>query len=141
MTPPQDPALPDGSWVEWKGRVYKGSIVVDPPASVRVFAPTPEDDQFTRSRSGGWTRVLPETEVVQFQLRTYCRWQGERFAVADRTPDGRLSLVWTGRDAGRAAQLGLQLLDKYTWGTTVPASEVTDLAQERHDVQLTPRRS
>jgi hypothetical protein len=141
MTPTQDPALPDGSWVEWQGRVYKGSIVVHPPASVRIFAPTQEDDRFTSSRSGGWTRTLPETEVVQFQLRTYGQWQGERFAVSDRTPDGRLSLVWTGRDAGRAEELGLQLLDEYTWGTTVPAAEVTDLRQERHDVQLTPRRS
>ena len=133
MSSPQGTPLPDGSYVEWQGRTYRGSIVMDPPRSVRIFSPTQDDPEFTPTRTGGWSRVLPEEQVTQFQLRTHCRWRGEPFSVARRDPDGTLTLGWLGRDAGRAEELGLTTVDRLSWGTTVPESEVTDLQQVRLD--------
>ena len=130
----QDDRLPDGSWMTWQGRHFRGATDPDDPTSALVLAPTQLDDRFTPTPSGGWARRLPVTEVRRFDLQTYCRWRGELFEVADRSPDGLLALVWTGRSRPRAEELGLGRMDEHTWGTTVPEAEVTHLQQERRDL-------
>ena len=131
----QDDQLPDGSWVEWQGQVFRGATDPDDPASVLVFAATQLGDLFTRTLGGGWARSVTATEVRRFSLQTYGRWRGERFQVVDRSPEGLLGLIWTGRDQSRAEELGLGRMDQYTWGTTAPETEVTDLEQVRLEDQ------
>ena len=127
-----EPQHPDGTYVEWQGRTYRGSSTAD-PATLLVFSETQEDPEFTPGRGGrGWRRLVPATEAALVQLSTRCRWQGELFWVLSRSePTGSLLLSWTGADPARAEELGLIRVDEFEWQVTVPESEVTDLEQVR----------
>ncbi|MEI4270314.1 hypothetical protein TEK04_01140 [Klenkia sp. LSe6-5] len=123
--------LPDGTYVEWRGRTYRGSDTGD-QTTLLVFAETQEDPEFTPGRVRGWRRTVPAAEATLVELTTRCRWQGEVFWVVGRSdPPGRLQLSWTGRDESRAEQLGLTRVDKFGWETVVPEAEVDGLEQVR----------
>jgi hypothetical protein len=128
--------LPDGSYVTWQGRTYRGSVGPR-PGTLEVYAREPTDDRFTRTAAGGWRRTVPSDEAVAFRLTTRCRWRGELFTVQGRTADGRLQLAWTGTDQVRAEELGLTQVDRYAWGTTAPETDVTELHQERRELPPT----
>jgi hypothetical protein len=130
VTQPDEQILPDGTYLIWRGRTYRGSLAPTPGEAV-LFATEQEDEQFTPTRAGRWRRTVPLTEVELFELTTRCRWKGEIFSVGARNPDGLLLLGWSGGNQRRAEELGLTRVDKYTWETAVPESEVTDLRQER----------
>jgi hypothetical protein len=126
------PELPDGTYVEWQGRTYRGSETAD-PSTVLVFAETQEDPEFRPGRGGrGWRRLVSTTEATLVELTSRCRWKGEEFWVLSRSsPPGYLLLSWTQGDSARAEELGLTRTDKFAWEVTVPESEVTDLEQVR----------
>lgn len=122
--------FPDGTYVEWRGRTYRGSAGVGPDQYL-VFSDTHEDPEFTPGRVRGWRRLVPSSEATYVALTSRCRWRGESFAVMSRsTPPGELLLAWDG-DPRRAEELGLTRVDKMGWQVTVPESEVTELEQVR----------
>lgn len=124
--------LPDGSYVQWQGRTYRGSV--SGPDRFVVFADSQEDPEFTPGRVRGWRRLVPATEATAFELTSRCRWQGETFWVLSRSdPPGRLLLAWDG-DPATATRLGLTRTDKMGWEIEVAESEVTDLEQVRSPV-------
>jgi hypothetical protein len=131
--------LPDGTYVVWQGRTYPGSVLVRPPRTVVLYSDTAEDDLFTPGRTGGFERVVPDSEVTMFRLTTTCRWRGAPFQVLDRDPQGRLGLLYLGGSPQEAQQLGLSQQDRTTFGTVRPESEVTDLVQTRSEIDLTRR--
>lgn len=122
--------LADGTYVEWRGRTYRGSGGVGPDQYL-IVSDTQEDPAFTPGRVTGWRRLVPTSEATWFSLSSRCRWRGETFAVMSRSdPPGQLLLAWDG-DPRRAEELGLRRVDKMGWEVTVPESEVTDLEQVR----------
>ena len=131
--------LPDGTYVLWQGRTYRGDVEIDPPRTVVLYAETAEDEHFTPAGSGSWERIVPDSEVTMFELTTTCRWRGAPFAVVGRTPEGLLELLYTGRSVQEAESLGLVRGGRDVFAISLPASEVTDLRQERHDVDLGQR--
>ena len=124
--------LPDGSYVEWRGRTDRGSV--SGPDHRVVFADSQEDPGFTPGRVRGWRRLVPVGEATAFELTSRCRWRGETFWVLSRSdPPGRLLLGWDG-DPATAARLGLTRTDAMGWSVQVPGSQVTDLEQVRSPV-------
>ena len=132
MTAALPDQLPDGTYAEWQGRTWRAST--GPAGTVLVFADRQEDPQFTPTPAGGWRRPVPSSEATVFRLTTHGRWRDEDFVVEGRSPDGRLDLAWTGTDSRRATELGLTQVDRASWSTVAPESEVTDLRQERRDL-------
>ena len=129
-----DHPLPDGLYAEWADRTWEATTVVRPPDSVRVYAETQADPQFTPTMTGRWARTLPRADVRLFRLATYCRWRGARFRVEGTTSTGELSLGYLGRSETEARQLGLTKAEPGVYVGSAPPSEVTDLRQERTDL-------
>jgi len=131
--------LPDGTYVTWRGRTYRGGMVFDPPRSVVVYSDTAEDESFAPGLVTGFQRVVPDSEVTMFELRTTCRWRGAPFQVVRRDPEGRLVLLYLGGSSTVAQELGLFEQERTMFGTVLPESEVTDLVQRREEIDLTRR--
>ncbi|MEI4270315.1 hypothetical protein TEK04_01145 [Klenkia sp. LSe6-5] len=121
--------LPDGTYVEWRGRTYRGSV--SGPSQYVVFADSQEDPEFIPGMVRGWERTVPMTEATGFALASRCRWRGETFWVLSRSRQpARLLLGWDG-DPRRAGEIGLTRVDKMAWEVEVPESEVTGMEQVR----------
>jgi hypothetical protein len=139
MTGTDPESLPDGIYVVWKGRTYRGDIEIDPPRTVVVYSDTAEDELFTPTRSGRFERVIPDSEVTMFELYTTARWRGAPFSVTTHDPDGRVLLYFLGTSDREARELGLDRLEPSVYTTTVPESELTDVVQHRKEIDLTRR--
>jgi hypothetical protein len=117
----------DGYVVTWQGREYEA---VPDGDNVRVYATQPADG-FEEVKPGRFVRVLtPEDYEELVYVRTTCHWRGAPFLVLAET-DNWLRVEYTGGRAPMARQMGLQEFDFGVYQAWVPASEVTDLSEQR----------
>jgi len=137
MTEPE--SLPDGRYVVWQGRTYRGDLKTKPPRSVVIYSETQEDETFTPGRVQGYRKVLPDSEVTMFELYTTARWKGAPFSVRRPYPDDRVLLYFLGTSEQEARALGLTSSEPTVYTTSVPESELTDVVQHRKEIDLTRR--
>ncbi|HEY8452463.1 MAG: hypothetical protein FWJ70_00610 [Micromonosporaceae bacterium] len=117
----------DGYVATWRGVEYEAS---PEGATVRLYRPSPAEG-FTQVREGRYVREVPAAEVENLSyVRTVCTWRGEPFIVLAQH-DVWLRLEYTGGRAPVAQALGLEEFDYGVYQRWVPASEVTDLREQR----------
>jgi len=104
---------------------------------VTLFSPgpPPEDLGFTAA-AGHWRKLLSVTELsALWQSRLVGEYRGEPCLVLDDLRE-RLHIVYLGRDAVRARQLGYWEIDREVFEVVVARDEVADLAEERVEFPL-----
>jgi hypothetical protein len=105
---------------------------------VTLFSPgpPPEDLGFTAA-AGYWRKLVPVSDLsALWQSRLVGEYRGEPCLVLDDLGE-RLHIVYLGRDATRARQLGYWEIDREVFEVVVARDEVTDLAEERVEFPLT----
>ena len=105
---------------------------------VTLFSPgpPPEDLGFTAG-AGHWRKLVPVSDLSGlWQSRVVGEYRGEPCLVLDDLGE-RLHIVYLGRDAMRARQLGYWEIDREVFEVVVARAEVTDLAEERVEFPLT----
>jgi hypothetical protein len=104
---------------------------------VTLFAacPPPEELGFS-SAAGHWRKQVDVTDLdALWQSRPIGDYRGDPCLVLDDLGD-RLHIVYLGRDAVLARQLGYWEVDREVFEVVVPRHEVTDLTEERTEVPL-----
>lgn len=125
-----DPTAPraDGTYLTWRGNTYLGSMR---PRGTAVLLSTEPDEGFTPRRLGrGFEREVSSSEVEVWTLRTRATFRGRRLPVLTWT-ESEVVLACQGMGQDEAESLGAVMVDRGVFDLTVPASEVTDLRQER----------
>jgi len=105
---------------------------------VTLFSPgpPPEDLGFTAA-AGHWRKLLSVSDLsALWQSRAVGEYRGEPCLVLDDLGE-RLHIVYLGRDATRARQLGYWEIDREVFEVVVARDEVADLAEERVEFLLT----
>jgi hypothetical protein len=105
---------------------------------VTLFSPgpPPEDLGFTAA-AGHWRKLLSVSDLsALWQSRLVGEYRGEPCLVLDDLGE-RLHIVYLGRDATRARQLGYWEIDREVFEVMVARDEVADLAEERVEFLLT----
>jgi len=117
----------DGYLARWSGHEYEAAPDGD---QVRLYRDDPAVG-FTELRADRFRRVVPLAEVDALEyVRTRCRWKGEPFiALAEHR--GWLRLEYVGGRRPTAEALGLEEFDFGVYQGWAPATEVTDLVEER----------
>jgi hypothetical protein len=117
----------DGYYARWRGQEYEVSPDGD---QVRLYATTP-DEGFEPVGPHRYVRRVPGTEVADLHyVRTTCLWHGEPFIVLGTHGDW-LRLEYTGGRAPVAAALGLEEFDFGVYQGWAPATEVSDMREQR----------
>jgi len=104
---------------------------------VTLFSPgpPPEDLGFTAG-AGHWRKQVSVSELsALWQSRLVGEYRGEPCLVLDDLGE-RLHIVYLGRDAVRARQLGYWEIDREVFEVVVARNEVADLAEERVEFPL-----
>ena len=104
---------------------------------VTLFAacPPPEELGFT-SAAGHWRKQVDISDLdALWQSRPVGDYRGDPCLVLDDLGD-RLHIVYLGRDAVLARQLGYWEVDREVFEVVVARSEVTDLTEERVEFPL-----
>jgi len=106
---------------------------------VTLFAapPPPEEHGFSPVPGGGIWRKQVRLDDLDglWESRPIGSYHGEPCLVLDDLGD-RLHIVYLGRDATRARQLGYWEIDREVFEVVVAREEVTDLAEERHEFPI-----
>jgi hypothetical protein len=98
-------------------------------------APPPEDLGFTRL-AGHWRKKVDISDITAlWHSRLVGEYRDERCLVLDDLGD-RLHIVFLGRDAARARQLGYWEIDREVFEVVVARQEVLGLTEERVDFAL-----
>lgn len=132
--------LPDGLYIRWQGRTRQAYETSDPPETVLVRLDPGEraPDRYEREDGTEDWIFVPERELEEmFELRTVALWQGMRCPVQRRIGPDRilLSTPIIGQDT--AAELGLTpTLDRGIYAAEVPVADLTQLVQERMEIEL-----
>jgi hypothetical protein len=117
----------DGYYAQWRGHEYEASPDGE---GLRLYSATP-DDGFRQVAPDRYVRVVSESEVVDLHyVRTTCLWHGEPFIVL-ATHDDWLRVEYTGGRAPVAAALGLEEFDFGVYQGWAPATEVSELREQR----------
>src|ERR1700733_11996425 len=103
-----------------------------------LLSPGPPPDELGFTAVGGhWRKQVSLTDLgALWQSRLVGEYRGEPCLVLDDLGE-RLHIVYLGRDATRARQLGYWEIDREVFEVVVARDEVTDLAEERVDFPLT----
>jgi hypothetical protein len=104
---------------------------------VTLFSPgpPPEDLGFTAA-AGHWRKQVSVPDLsALWQSRLVGEYRGEPCLVLDDL-GGRLHIVYLGRDAVRARQLGYWEIDREVFEVVVARDEVTGLAEQRVEFPL-----
>ena len=104
---------------------------------VTLFSPgpPPEDLGFTAA-AGHWRKQVSVADLsALWQSRLVGEYRGEPCLVLDDLGE-RLHIVYLGRDAMRARQLGYWEIDREVFEVVVARDEVADLAEERVEFGL-----
>src|ERR1700691_693181 len=106
---------------------------------VTLFAapPPPEEHGFSPVPGGGIWRKQVRLDDLDglWESRPIGSYHGEPCLVLDDLGD-RLHIVYLGMDERRAGQLGYWQVDRGVFEVVVQRHEVTDLAEERHEVPI-----
>ncbi|MFZ2046403.1 MAG: hypothetical protein WAV12_20620, partial [Trebonia sp.] len=106
---------------------------------ITLFAapPPPEEHGFSPAPGGIWRKqvLLGELDAL-WESRPIGSYHGEPCLVLDDLGD-RLHIVYLGMEERRAGQLGYWQVDRGVFEVVVPRTEVTDLAEERHEFPIT----
>ncbi|GAA1736359.1 hypothetical protein [Luedemannella helvata] len=117
----------DGYVATWQGKEYEVSPDGD---EMRLYATEPEKG-FAPVRVGRYLRIVLAKDVTDFAyVRTTCRWRGEPFIVLAEQ-EGWLRVEYTGGKYPVAQALGLEEFDFGVYQGWAPASEVTDVREQR----------
>ncbi|MGH3190466.1 MAG: hypothetical protein ACRDPY_13500 [Streptosporangiaceae bacterium] len=118
------------------GAPYQAGLGPD-GTEVTLFAacPPPEELGFNCA-AGHWRKQVDIGDLdALWQSRPVGDYRGDPCLVLDDLGD-RLHLVYLGRDAVLARQLGYWEVDREVFEVVVPRHEVTDLAEEREEIPL-----
>ncbi|MEI4270313.1 hypothetical protein TEK04_01135 [Klenkia sp. LSe6-5] len=119
--------LPDGTYWEHRGLTYRGTV--RPGGRTVLLLSSEPAEGFAPRATGGWGLEVPRADAVRTTLRTTCRWRGEAFQVMAQEGD---QLVLRHLGSSRTARdLGLTEVDRGVFNATVPATEVSEIAQQR----------
>jgi hypothetical protein len=117
----------DGYVATWHGTEYEAS---PDDADVRLYTATPVDG-FEEVRAGRYRRIVAADEVSELvYVRTLATWRGEPFVVLGQHEEW-LRVEYTGGKAPVAAALRLEEFDYGVYQGWAPASEVTDIREQR----------
>jgi hypothetical protein len=119
------------------GAPYQAGLGPD-GTEVTLFAacPPPEELGFS-SAAGHWRKQVDISDLdALWQSRPVGDYRGDPCLVLDDLGD-RLHIVYLGRDAVMARQLGYWEVDREVFEVVVSRHEVTDLAEERAEIPLT----
>lgn len=128
----------DARYGVWNGDLYRAETSAS-DGTVLLTALSAENahEGFDVDHDGTPAKVVPSVEVPHtFDLHTRCLFDDEVFAVAGGSGE-KLMLRWTGRDATRAAELGL-VAESTHWMTAAAPQHIEALWQERHDALVPP---
>ncbi len=118
------------------GAPYQAGLGPD-GTEVTLFAacPPPEELGFSCA-AGHWRKQVDISDLdALWQSRPVGDYRGDPCLVLDDLGD-RLHIVYLGRDAVLARQLGYWEVDREVFEVVVPRHEVTDLAEERAEIPL-----
>ena len=118
------------------GAPYQAGLGPD-GTEVTLFAacPPPEELGFSCA-AGHWRKQVDISDLdALWQSRPVGDYRGDPCLVLDDLGD-RLHIVYLGRDAVLARQLGYWEVDREVFEVVVPRHEVTDLAEEREEIPL-----
>jgi hypothetical protein len=118
------------------GAPYQAGLGPD-GTEVTLFAacPPPEELGFSCA-AGHWRKQVDISDLdALWQSRPVGDYRGDPCLVLDDLGD-RLHIVYLGRDAVLARQLGYWEVDREVFEVVVPRHEVTDLAEERDEIPL-----
>jgi hypothetical protein len=118
------------------GAPYQAGLGPD-GTEVTLFAacPPPEELGFS-SAAGHWRKQVDISDLdALWQSRPVGDYRGDPCLVLDDLGD-RLHIVYLGRDAVLARQLGYWEVDREVFEVVVARHEVTDLAEERAEIPL-----
>ncbi len=118
------------------GAPYQAGLGPD-GTEVTLFAacPPPEELGFS-SAAGHWRKQVDISDLgALWQSRPVGDYRGDPCLVLDDLGD-RLHIVYLGRDAVLARQLGYWEVDREVFEVVVPRHEVIDLAEERAEIPL-----
>jgi hypothetical protein len=132
--------LPDGLYVQWRGRTRRAHEA-EPPAAVLTQLDPGEQAPARYERDEGWI-IVPESELDEmFRLRTYALWEGMRCPVYQWISPERIQLSTPLIGSKRATALGLvPTLERGIYAGEVALTDVTEVRQERTDIPLAPTR-
>ena len=117
----------DGYLATWRGDEYEASPDGD---EVRLYR-TDAAEGFEEVRSDRYRRTVPAAEVSDLvYVRATCRWRDAPFVVLGEH-EGWLRVEYTGGKAPTAESLGLEEFEFGVYQGWVPASEVTDIGEQR----------
>jgi hypothetical protein len=116
----------DSYVARWRDEEYEASPDGD---EVRLYRPDAADG-FEEVRPGRYRRVVPASEAKVHYVRTGCVWRGEPFIVLAEH-EGWLRVEYTGGLASVARQLGLEEFEFGVYQGWAPASEVSDVREQR----------
>jgi len=104
---------------------------------VTLFSPgPPPEDLGFAAAAGHWRKQVSVSDLsALWQSRLVGEYRGEPCLVLDDLGE-RLHIVYLGRDAMRARQLGYWEIDREVFEVVVARDEVTDLAEERVEFPL-----
>jgi hypothetical protein len=104
---------------------------------VTLFSPgPPPEDLGFAAAAGHWRKQVSVADLsALWQSRLVGEYRGEPCLVLDDLGE-RLHIVYLGRDAMRARQLGYWEIDREVFEVVVARDEVTDLAEERVEFPL-----
>jgi hypothetical protein len=107
-------------------------------AEATLFAACPPPPRLGfRSAAGHWRKQVSIGELdALWQSRPVGEYRGEPCLVLDDLGD-RLHIVYLGRDAAQARQLGYWEIDREVFEVMVPRQEVTGLGEEVVEIPLT----
>jgi hypothetical protein len=118
------------------GAPYQAGLGPD-GTEVTLFAacPPPEELGFSCA-AGHWRKQVDISDLdALWQSRPVGDYRGDPCLVLDDLGD-RLHIVYLGRDAVLARQLGYWEVDREVFEVVVPRHEVTNLAEEREEIPL-----
>ncbi|WP_092802089.1 hypothetical protein [Klenkia marina] len=129
MPDPTTP-LPDGVYLDWRGRTYPGGV--RSRTTALLLSPDPEEG-FTPQRPGwGFEREVPMAEVQIWRQVTLATWRDQTVQVLGRG-HGKIQLGYLGHDEKEAESSGWTRVAPGVFTTTVPESEVGDQRQVRRE--------
>jgi hypothetical protein len=120
----------------YRGAPYQAGLGPD-GTEVTLFAacPPPEDLGFS-SAAGHWRKQVGISDLdALWQSRPVGDYRGDPCLVLDDLGD-RLHIVYLGRDAVLATQLGYWEVDREVFEVVVPRHEITELTEERVEIPL-----
>src|SRR5580692_1340723 len=120
----------------YRGVPYHAGLGPD-GADVTLFSPGPPPEElgFTAA-AGHWRKQVGVSDLTAlWQSRLVGDYRGEPCLVLDDLGE-RLHLVYLGRDAARARQLGYWEIDREVFEVVVPVEDVTGLTEERVEFPL-----